>query len=252
MHNIEYGKPTRRFVLAGLATSLFVKAEAFMQNINVVELRQYTLHKDQRDVLIRLFHEHFVSPQNALGAHVLGTFTDRDDPDRFVWFRGFESMDSRKQALEAFYTGDVWRAHRNAANATMLDSDNVLLLRPAAKPDRPLDSAPFVDVFVHNLKSVAPERFAAWFFDKGRRHFEAAGLKMDGAFVSETEANSWPRLPVRTGESVFVWWSSFADAAAEASWPERLRALSGWRDGIDEALLPALASKPEIIRLRRV
>ncbi len=62
---------------------------------------------------------------------VIGQFHDSEDPDRFVWLRGFSDMPSRGQALEAFYGGPVWKAHRDAANATIVDSDNVLLLRPA-------------------------------------------------------------------------------------------------------------------------
>jgi hypothetical protein len=41
-------------------------------------------------------------------------------------------MDTCKRALEAFYGGPVWKAHSRAANDTMIDSDNVLLLRPVA------------------------------------------------------------------------------------------------------------------------
>jgi hypothetical protein len=40
-------------------------------------------------------------------------------------------MESRALSLAAFYGGPVWKAHSAAANATMIDSDNVLLLRPA-------------------------------------------------------------------------------------------------------------------------
>ena len=40
-------------------------------------------------------------------------------------------MTSCAKALTDFYSGPVWKAHRQAANATMIDSDNVLLLRPA-------------------------------------------------------------------------------------------------------------------------
>ena len=36
----------------------------------------------------------------------------------------------RREALTAFYGGPVWAEHRDAANATMVDSDDVLLLRP--------------------------------------------------------------------------------------------------------------------------
>src|SRR4051812_33116250 len=97
----------------------------------IVELRQYTCHKGGRDKLIALFEREFIAPQDALGARVIGIFRDEDDPDRFVWLRGFDSMAARKTALTAFYGGPVWKAHRDTANATMLDSDNVLLLHPA-------------------------------------------------------------------------------------------------------------------------
>ncbi|MEQ0564765.1 NIPSNAP family protein [Amycolatopsis sp. NEAU-NG30] len=96
----------------------------------VLELRRYTLHPGRRDELIELFEREFVEPQEAAGAHLFGLFRSRAAPDHFVWLRGFRSMESRKAALEEFYFGPVWKEHRDAANATMLDSDDVLLLRP--------------------------------------------------------------------------------------------------------------------------
>jgi hypothetical protein len=97
----------------------------------IVELRQYTLHPGQRDVLIELFDREFVESQEALGMKVIAQFRDLDNPNRFVWLRGFQDMPSRAQALKDFYGGPVWKAHRETANATMIDSDNVLLLHPA-------------------------------------------------------------------------------------------------------------------------
>src|SRR5262249_21434026 len=96
----------------------------------IVELRQYTLHPGRRDALVALFEAEFVESQEACGMTIIGTFRDLDDPDRFVWLRGFSDMETRAAALAAFYGGPVWKAHREAANATMVDSDNVLLLRP--------------------------------------------------------------------------------------------------------------------------
>jgi hypothetical protein len=98
----------------------------------VVELRQYTLHPGWRDELINLFDREFVETQEAVGMAVLGQFRDLDDPDRFVWLRGFDDMPRRAEALGRFYGGPVWKAHKDRANATMIDSDNVLLLRPVA------------------------------------------------------------------------------------------------------------------------
>src|SRR5512147_1701946 len=97
----------------------------------IVELRQYTLHPGMRDDLIELFDREFVETQEAVGIQVIGQFYDLDDPDHFIWLRGFNDMEAREQSLKAFYGGPVWQAHRDTANATMIDSDNVLLLRLA-------------------------------------------------------------------------------------------------------------------------
>src|SRR5207249_8895723 len=97
----------------------------------IVKPRQYTLRPGKRDVLIDLFDREFVESQEALGMKVIGQFRDLDNPNRFVWLRGFRDMPSRAQALKDFYGGPVWKAHHEAANATMIDSDNVLLLHPA-------------------------------------------------------------------------------------------------------------------------
>jgi hypothetical protein len=44
----------------------------------IVELRQYTLHQGQREVLIELFDREFVESQEALGMDVIGQFRDLD------------------------------------------------------------------------------------------------------------------------------------------------------------------------------
>ncbi len=83
----------------------------------VVELRQYTLHPGARETLVRLFEEHFIEGQEQHGMRIIGQFRDLDEPDRFVWIRGFADMDAGTRALEAFYSGPVWTQHRPAANA---------------------------------------------------------------------------------------------------------------------------------------
>ena len=50
----------------------------------IVELRQYTLHPGQRDVLIEFFDREFVESQEALRMKVIGQFRDLDNPNRFV------------------------------------------------------------------------------------------------------------------------------------------------------------------------
>jgi len=179
--------------------------------INVVELRQYTLHPGQRDVLIDLFDREFLETQEAVGMRVFGQFRDAADPDRFVWVRGFADMDQRLDALRAFYSGPVWKAHSAAANATMIDSDNVLLLRPIGSgfdvPDAtgrpPLDAPAPTSIVVAVLA----------------RPGEAApdGGEELGVFETEDAENTFPALPVRVGEQFVVSFRRLADAASAAA-----------------------------------
>ncbi|TJX33985.1 MAG: NIPSNAP family protein, partial [Mesorhizobium sp.] len=74
----------------------------------IVELRQYTLKPGRRETLIEIFDTEFIESQEYAGMTIIGQFRDLDRPDMFVWMRGFDSMDARKDALGAFYDGPVW------------------------------------------------------------------------------------------------------------------------------------------------
>jgi hypothetical protein len=73
----------------------------------VVELRQYTLVPGGREELISLFEREFIETQEATGMIVIGQFRDLNNPDRFVWLRGFNDMDTRAAQLHEFYGGSV-------------------------------------------------------------------------------------------------------------------------------------------------
>jgi hypothetical protein len=196
-----------------------------------------------------------VTAQTEAGIRLIGHFTDRDDPDRFVWLRGFESMEARVIALASFYGGAVWRAHRDAANATMLDSDNVLLLHlldddwTFALGESGKVAAGLYNAVVHYIRPELMSSFV-WFFDAHMRtRAKEWGGHVIATFRTELGANGFPQLPVRTGESAFVWFVRHATEAAEQSFWRRARLLTGWREGAPEALLPAFMRKPEIVRL---
>jgi hypothetical protein len=197
--------------------------------MSVVELRQYTLKPGARDTLIALFEREFVESQEALGMELIGQFTDEDRPDRFVWLRGFDNMESRAKALASFYGGPVWKAHREAANATMLDSDNVLLLRPAwngsgfargtkrAPQGAPRPAPGFVLASICHFAGAVPDDFIAFFRDTMVSRIATGGGEFVAVLMTESSPNSFPALPVREGESVFVWFSLFeTQDAAEA------------------------------------
>ena len=192
----------------------------------VIELRQYTLKPAQRDVLIDLFDRHFVESQEAAGMTIVGQFRDRRRPDRFVWIRGFRDMESRHQALERFYGGPVWAAHRTAANATMLDVSDVLLLRPVRpdggflleddqmKPAARPSASKTVLAGIYALGTRADNVLISQFEQQVAPLLHAHGVTLKGTFVTETAPNSFARLPVREGEQVLVWIGT-VDGSAE-------------------------------------
>ena len=223
----------------------------------IVELRQYTLHRGQRDVLIALFESAFIEPQNEVGARLIGQFRDLDDPDRFVWLRGFESMPARAAALAAFYGGPVWKANRAAANATIVDSDNVLLLHPLhAGEGFDLPAAAtvarggLVAATIHYVDPGLASAFADFFAAHLQARIEAHGATLLAVLVSETSANTFPGLPVRSGDHALIWFARFPDEIAHRRFVEAMQADTAWREAVPEALLPAFMRKPETLRLR--
>jgi hypothetical protein len=228
----------------------------------VVELRQYTLHPGKRDVLIDLFDREFVESQEAVGMKVIGQFRDLDDRNRFVWLRGFSDMPSRARALQDFYGGPVWKAHRETANATMVDSDNVLLLRPASpaagfslhekiRPGRGASEVPkrLILATIYYFEAPVTDNFVEFFESTIRPVTAAAGATTLADFVSEQSENTFPALPVREGENVFVWFARFSDSGACDSYLAALARSQLWREKIAEELARRLKGTPEILKL---
>jgi hypothetical protein len=227
----------------------------------VVELRQYTLHPGQRETLVELFDREFVESQEALGMRIISQFRDLDRPDRFVWLRGFTDMEARDAALRAFYGGPVWAAHRAAANATMLDASNVLLLRPARAGSIirivAVDRAPVgatqrpesLIVATICYSSAGPCPNLIDYFDNDVLPTLAnAGATVVARFVTEASANTFPILPVRN-ENVFVWFSMFRNSADYGIHRAQLADSRHWREEVFPGLRTRLAADPEVVRL---
>lgn len=196
------------------------------RQLEVIELRQYTLRPNKRDALIDLFDRELVEPQEAVGMTIMGQFRDLDHPDLFVWLRGFESMQTRLSGLQAFYGGATWQAHAEAANATMLDSDNVLLLRPAwegahlptdvmhrASRDAVAIPPGFVDITVFYLEAPASTELLAFCRERMTYVLNVGGAGAQGWYTTEPRENNFPRLPVRASEHVLVGVAVFPDLA---------------------------------------
>ena len=228
----------------------------------VVELRQYTLRPGQRDVLIELFDRELVESQEAAGMAIVGQFRDLDDPDRFVWIRGFPSMPSRARALASFYGGPVWKAHSARANATMIDSDNVLLLRPVtarsgfpapAAARLPAGHAPAAPsrtlVTIYYRNQPFDQAFVDFFDHQARPVLIETGAMPLACLQTEQAENTFPALPVRTGENVFVWLARFPSAAHLSGHLHQIECSGRWRDHVLPALSAMITGAAQRLRL---
>ena len=228
----------------------------------IVELRQYTLHPGMRHVLIDLFDREFIEPQEDLGMKIIGQFRDVDCRNRFVWLRGFHDMASRAQALQDFYGGPVWKAHRETANTTMVDSDNVLLLRPASptsgfslenreRPTRASNDGrgELMVATIYHFDAPVSADFLEFVEQKLKPLIADAGASVVAYFASEHSENTFPALPVREGENVFVWFSRFNDPVAYELYLAALARSQRWRGEISEELARRLKRTPEILKL---
>lgn len=227
----------------------------------VLELRQYKIVAGKREAMIALFEREFVETQEAVGMRLLGQFRDLDDPDRFTWLRAFSGMAARAPALQAFYFGPVWQAHRDEANPLLDDNDNVLLLRPAtpelalAAPETPRAAvgapappAGLVVATIFYLWKDPAEGFTRFFSGELAPAYAAAGLPVLGAYVPESEPNNFPRLPVRQGEKLLVWLTRVSSAAGHERATAKLRADPRW-SALERRLAGFEERAPQVLRL---
>ncbi|TDD70417.1 NIPSNAP family protein [Jiangella aurantiaca] len=226
----------------------------------IVELRQYTVYPERRDDLITIFDREFVESQEVLGMRLIGQFRDLDAPNRFVWIRGFADMATRHEALTAFYSGPVWKRHGAAANATMIDVDDVHLLHPvdagsgfpfpgvggdvaAARPPAGATLTPssLVSVVVYPVAGDVREfgRFFAAEIEP------ALGVTPLARLETDRSPNTFPGLPVREDANAFVWAARFDDAAAQAEHTAAWESRTALRAELDRRL----SAPPVALRL---
>ncbi|WP_447929976.1 NIPSNAP family protein [Sphingopyxis fribergensis] len=242
----------RAGLIATAALCSAMPAVADSNSYPLVELRQYTLHEGKRDVLIDLFEREFVESQETLGMKVIGTFTDLDRPNHFVWLRGFRGSAERKAGLTSFYGGRVWKAHNARANATMIDSDNVLLLRANVPGQFELSgSRPAYGASAPNGLIVAtiyylmidPNKALTRFERQMQPRLKKAGIKPLAWFVTEMAPNNFPPLPVREGERVLVWFAAYEDEGTHAASKSSV-------DQAETSIAPFFQRAPETLRLK--
>jgi hypothetical protein len=183
-----------------------------MSHLHSIELRRYLTAPGRRDELIELFEREFIDSQAEHGMTVIGHYRDIDRPEAFVWLRGFARVEDRGAALEAFYRHDPrWLENKAAANATLIDNDNVLLLRPARtgggfELETTSADSSVVGMAIRMLDAPVDEATLAM--------LEPGSIYL----ATDPTPNAFPALPVREGEWALVAVKSFESLSALDRW----------------------------------
>jgi hypothetical protein len=187
-----------------------------LTDFQVIEFRRYIIKKGEREHFADYFESYFPEAFQQMGAMVFGQFLERKNPVGFTWMRGFKNTDARAIINAGFYYGPLWKEHRSTMNSLMVDSDNVLLLRPLS-PERGVLVLPAVDpikegngaqgVVVAQIFGVKPNSVDD-FAQRAEETFatyRGTGAREAGVLVTLDAPNNFPQLPVRTDGPYLVW-----------------------------------------------
>ncbi|WP_426689319.1 NIPSNAP family protein [Rhodanobacter ginsengiterrae] len=187
-----------------------------LRDYQVVEFRRYVTTDGKRANFVKYFDAYFPEAFEQLGAMVFGQFTERGNPNRFTWLRGFRDINARPIINAAFYYGPLWKEHRVKVNAILPDSDNVMLLRPL-HPEQGITVLPAVDPVIegHGAQGVVVAQIFA--VKKGSEdafaklavaafaHYRIEGVHPAGVLVTLDVPNNFPQLPIRPDGPFLVW-----------------------------------------------
>jgi hypothetical protein len=119
--------------------------------------------------------------------------------------------------------------------------------RPA--PGSRTEQPGFVTATIYYFDSAVNADFTRFFENKMRPALKETGATVLAHFITEDSPNTFPRLPVREGEHVFVWFAGFADEDTYKSHLVRRRESEQWNGEIESFLKDRLQGKPEVLRL---
>ncbi|MFH7010676.1 hypothetical protein ACHRV5_02325 [Flavobacterium sp. FlaQc-52] len=186
------------------------------KQITVLELRNYLLKPNKLNDFEEYFNNHFVTPMAELDGFTLGQFKINNVNDRFVWLRGFTDMKTRVNFLNDFYINSpTWKNFGQGANAMMLNSDHVHLLKPLEKSTT-LDfldineGIVLIDFYICNstLNKVI-DLFKTTYIP----FLKSLNISDLSLWVSEMQENDFPRLPVFQDKNLLVTITKYKDFA---------------------------------------
>ena len=98
----------------------------------IVEVRSYRIKPGKRDEFIKLFESRAIPAQRKYAIQVVGPMLDVENPNKFVFLRGFPSLEERDRMKEEFYEGELWKNELEGIAMPMIDSYDVILCETSA------------------------------------------------------------------------------------------------------------------------
>ncbi len=112
-----------------------------------------------------------------------------------------------------------------------------------------MDGPGLLVVTIVSLKKEAASGFATAFERTVRPALVETGASVIATFETDSSPNTFPALPVREGEHVFVWLTPFRDAADHAAHLSRRAASERWRGEVEPLLMTSSMGATETLRL---
>jgi hypothetical protein len=98
----------------------------------IIEVRTYKVKPGRRNEFLQFFEAHSIPLHRSYGMMIFGPLIDLENPDTFVWLRGFPSAEERERMRTAFYASDAFTSEIEPVLIPMLDSYQVTLCETSA------------------------------------------------------------------------------------------------------------------------
>jgi hypothetical protein len=93
----------------------------------IVEVRSYRITPGKRDEFVQIFKQRSIRALQDHGMKIVGPLIDLENPNKFIFLRGFPSMEDLPRMKDKFYGGKLWKEELEQILMPMIESYDVVL-----------------------------------------------------------------------------------------------------------------------------